>query len=88
MNDTDKTNLDLDVVNMAKYMSEHQDEENPDAMFYLRMEGKRLFVSFYGTDVDLINSFITAMDQQDGMYDIISTATEMFSADSLCVIEE
>jgi hypothetical protein len=88
MKDTDKTDLDLDVVNMTKYMSEHQNEKSPDALFYLRMEGKRLFVSFYGTDVDLINSFITAMESQDGMYDLLSTATEAYEQDCACVITE
>jgi len=88
---TNRTDLDLDVVSFVKELSTknaHAKKPIDEAVFYLRKNEGKVFVTFYGDDVSLVNSFITVMDKQDGMYDILSSALELYENESVCVYTE
>lgn len=74
----------LDVVSVSKKM----DYENGEAVFFLYLKDKEVKCSFCGTPINLINSFLTAMNSYGGLYDVLASASEAFEEDALLVIEE
>lgn len=76
--------LFLDVVNVVK----NCDTDNGESVFFMCLKDGNAKYSFCGNDVDLINSFITCMNEVEGFYDILSSAVELFYEDAICVIDE
>lgn len=86
-----RTDLDLDAVSLVKELSAknaHDKNKKDEAVFYLRVSGKKAFVSYFGDEVTLVNSFISTMENHKGFYGILSSAVELFENESICVIEE
>lgn len=84
MNKNYKINCDLEVYNLCKQIKGRKNE----SCFYFREESDNINIGFSGTTEMLIDGFISCMNGAPNMYDIISSAVELYEKDAFVVIEE
>jgi hypothetical protein len=66
--------IDLDVLGWSKKI----DDNEEDSVFYVRGSGNGIFICYNGMTEKLVNSIISAMDNQKELYDILSASVILF----------
>jgi len=88
---TNRTDLDLDVVSFVKELSAknaHATQPIDEAVFYVRKQANKVFVTYFGDDVSLVTAFTCTMENHKDMMPIISSAVDLYFEDQPCEIEQ